>query len=224
MQRNIAAAILAVALLASFGCAGNPITRSQFWPFDKRDAPDDLARWGPTAEQRIAEVRKLTVAGEQRDRDLARRIYSEMNPLVRVEILKTLGHNPTPVGLAVLRAGLQDPDWQVRAACCEVWGRLRDDETAERLAEVIGSDTNVDVRIAAAKALGQTKQSANIQALSVALDDADVAVRHRAMQSMKLVSGRDYGNDVGLWRQYAAGENPEKPPTSIAGRLLPWVR
>jgi hypothetical protein len=40
------------------------------------------------------------------------------------------------------------------------------------------------------------------------------------VQSMKSITGKDYGPDVGAWRQVATGQNPPAPAgPSIAERL-----
>jgi hypothetical protein len=39
--------------------------------------------------------------------------------------------------------------------------------------------------------------------LARALEDADPAVQYRAVASLKKVSGRDLGNDVNAWREWA---------------------
>jgi hypothetical protein len=59
-----------------------------------------------------------------------------------------------------------------------------------------------------------------VQALGIALDDADPALQHRAVQSLERVSGEDFGDSVPAWRQYVRGEPVNAPePPSIAERF-----
>jgi HEAT repeat protein len=54
-----------------------------------------------------------------------------------------------------------------------------------------------------------------IPVLAEALEDPDPAVQYRAVAALKQVSGRDLGNDVNAWREWAA--NPgDVEPWSIA--------
>jgi HEAT repeat protein len=74
--------------------------------------------------------------------------------------------------------------------------------------------------MAAARALGGTRDPASVAALGTALDDKDPAMQYRAMAALKNVSGKDLGNDVRAWQQYVKGETPQsQAPTSIAERL-----
>jgi HEAT repeat protein len=88
------------------------------------------------------------------------------------------------------------------------------------LAKTLREDNDQNVRLAAAKALGSMKSPEAIQALSVALDDRDPAMQYVGVQSMKEVTGKDYGPNVEAWRQVAAGQTPPAPESpSIAERL-----
>jgi hypothetical protein len=45
-------------------------------------------------------------------------------------------------------------------------------------------------------------------------------MQYVGVQSMKSLTGKDYGGDVAAWRQVAAGGNPPPPkPPSIAERV-----
>ena len=76
------------------------------------------------------------------------------------------------------------------------------------------------MRLAAAEALGNIKSPDAIQALTVALDDRDPAMQYAGVQSMKSITGKDYGGNVQTWRQVAAGQTPPPiPAPSIAERM-----
>jgi HEAT repeat protein len=88
------------------------------------------------------------------------------------------------------------------------------------LSQTLRSDKDFDVRMAAAQALGQFKSPESMQALKVALDDRDPAMQYAGVQSMKSITGKDYGGDMQAWRQVAAGETPPAPKApSIAERV-----
>ena len=79
--------------------------------------------------------------------------------------------------------------------------------------------------LTAAKALGGMKSPEAIQALTVALEDRDPAMQYVGVQSMKSITGKDYGPSVEAWRHVAAGQTPPPPQTpSIAEREMPASR
>jgi hypothetical protein len=90
----------------------------------------------------------------------------------------------------------------------------------QALGNAVGGDSNLDVRIAATRALQNFKEPAAIHALSIALDDRDPALQKVAMESLHESTGKDYGMSVVAWREYVKGGNPAPPPgPSIASRL-----
>ena len=218
--------LLAFVLASSTGCR-DPFLwdLSWGWPWGKdKEDPAELARYGVLPLQRMQEVEVLAAKAsqgsaeerEQVTQELARRIQKEMDPIVRTKIMTSLGSTQTPTALAVLRAGIRDPDPNVRLACCTAWSKHGGREAIDLLEGVVRGDKDVDVRLAATTALGKLKDQACIPALAPALEDSDIAVQFRAMESMKQISGRDYGLDVQKWREYAKGGQPAEPPVSIA--------
>jgi HEAT repeat protein len=84
------------------------------------------------------------------------------------------------------------------------------------LATRFQTDTDLDVRLRALKMLGELKDKEAIPVLARALEDGDPAVQYRAVASLKQVSGRDLGNDVNAWREWAADPEGDKAEWSIA--------
>jgi hypothetical protein len=156
---------------------------------------------------------------------LARQIQIEPDPLVRETIIRAIGEYHTPLAQQVLEAGLNDDNQLVRVACCQMLGKRADMKSVPVLANVLKADKQMDVRIAAAEALGKIKSPQSVSALAVALDDRDPAMQFAGMQSMKAVTGKDYGGDVQAWRQVASGGTPAPPAApSIAERVKSYTR
>ena len=213
---------LGVSLL--LGLAGCAEQRAKFaWPFAQ---PKDEMPGITTPEQRIEQLKTLVASAsrstpqeqERVSTDLAHQIQREEDPLVRRQIILTLSAYPTTMASAVIHAGMADTDADVRIACCKAWGRRGGTEAVEQLSRALASDTNIDVRLAAARALGQTKDPSAAAPLGDALADADPALQYRAIESLKAISGRDFGNDLAAWRQYAKTGHSDKPLT-VAERL-----
>jgi HEAT repeat protein len=86
------------------------------------------------------------------------------------------------------------------------------------LGEALASDTSVDVRIAATKALGEMRDPQAVPMIAVALEDPDPALQLRGVEAMRLASGQDLGNDVNQWRQFARNSSPAQADESLAER------
>ena len=202
-------------LLAALGCSQQ--SRKNFaWPW----APEvDDAVGITTPAQRLAAMKEMAEKADKQSpaeqervsADLAKQIQEEQDPMIRRNIVKALGHFNTASSTAVLQAAVADSDAWVRVAACEAWGRRGGPESVERLATLLSADTNLDVRLAAAHALGQTR----IKGPTAALGRSTFRWRPRNPLSRtwlaEKISGKDYGNDPNLWRAYARGENPDPP-------------
>ncbi len=210
----------------------------------------DLQKYGPFAFERIDTIQKMGAYAakhgqaekEQVAAKLAADIQTEQNPLVRIVLIRTLGNIPSETSTAVLQAGIKDPDPEVRMEVCLAWGKRvhesltkgggippgpTEDIAVQVLAGALAGDTNLDVRLAAARALGNVPHDPRaIAALGVALKGSDnPALTYRVVSSLKSASGKDFGSDLNKWQQYADSFTPQQPttpgaqgPSAIAAR------
>lgn len=215
-------AFAAVLLLAMSGCTAVPSSMLSFWnPQDEDPRVVPPAKKIAQLQQLAKECPKLPQAEHDRlALELARELRIEEDPLVRAQLLRTLAVVRSDTATAMLRAGIQDADADVRAACCQAWGRRGGAEAVRVLEQVLRDDEEIDVRLAAVRALGQIGGPESVAALALALEDNDPAMRYRAMRSLAAVTGQDYGTDVGKWREYIAGRPPA--PESWVSRLTRW--
>jgi hypothetical protein len=221
MVRNVFWTVILSALASVVGCARNGADDNAFlFPWQERPEKVPGVK---TPQERIEELKALPVAStlpaSQLAEQLAKEIQREQDPQVRLHIVRALAKVQDPKAAAVLHAGLEDPEETVRIACCEAWAVRSGPEAIEELTTVLEAESNIDVRMAAARALGDTKNTAAVGPLSRVLADNDPALQRRAIESLKSVSGKDYGYDVQAWRQYAAGESVQTRPVSFAERL-----
>jgi hypothetical protein len=91
-------------------------------------------------------------------------------------------------------------------AACQGWGSHGGPLAVAQMSEAIRKDSSVDVRLAAGRALGQLGGDDAVAALRPALDDPDPALQYRAMQSLREITGKDFGDNVVSWREYIRGE------------------
>lgn len=210
-------------MAAVCGCAGGQWSESAqalaFWRADK----------GPkvrTRADQLKELRELAnnvsnASSDEQQRvslDLAKMIRGESDPIVRAQLMRTIGACNTQPAMMVVAAGVKDTDSRVRIAACDGLARRGGPEQVRLLAEVLSGDTDIDVRLASARALGDVKDPAAVQALAGALDDPNPALQARGMRSLEQVTQKDFGNDVAAWRQYVKGETPQPRSESIASR------
>lgn len=221
------AAVLLLALVVLPGCAQSGWS---LWPWgQKKPTPNQFGIISP-AEKRDG-LRKLSDkarggSDEERRRTteiLAELVQKERDPLIRADIVRALENYPNEKSLAVLLAAMKDPEPDVRVVACEVLGRRKGPDVVPALSQTLTNDLDVDVRLAAAEALGQCRDASAKPALAQALDDANPAMQYRAVESLRLVTGQDFGNDVARWRQYAKGQPVDPPkPVSVAEKMKSW--
>ncbi len=197
----------------------NPYYRDQW-------AKDELA--GPTFHTQLAELRAIRENPTGLSPDEQRRVVPTLadivqnstNTFLRAEATLTLAEFPTPETIPTLQLAMNDEDADVRIAACRAWGRRGGPEALDILSRAVSNDSDLDVRLAATAQLAKFQDRQSLDALAVALNDKDPALQHRAVQSLKSVSGQDYGDSVPAWRDYVEGRSPTPPAApSIAERL-----
>lgn len=207
----------------SWGCMGTPVYRmwhrSQ-WLQDEEIRPSLHARLEELESLRsrargMSEAEQTQVAV-----NLARALADDPAPQYRAHAVRTLGELSVPAATEALRAAVADREPRVRIEACAAWGQRGTDEAVSILAEVLRKDTDTDVRLAAARGLENYRTPDVLPALGVALDDSDPALQHRAIRSLKVVTGKDFGNSVPAWQQYVrTGEVRDTEVPSLAERL-----
>jgi HEAT repeat protein len=209
MNRLLAQLAAFMALTVS-GCA--------LWPWDAKERTSVI-----TPGMRMASIREFGPRGRDADdaeqaricEQLAQQIRTEPDPIVRKTIQETIGEFKTPLANAVILAGLNDDDRDVRVTCCRLLGERNDPATIEPLGRLVAQDADLDVRLAAVDALGKMKSTATMPGLAAALKDRDPALQFAGVQAMKEATGKDdLGNDVEAWRQYAATISGGEPPAA----------
>jgi len=213
--------VLRVAALASVAFAGCA-SWSAFT--DPQKVAKDRELYGPTADQRItelaAETKAARAAGPAGQAEFTQRLVTEMlgehDSRVRCRILTAAAEFDTPAAVAICKGALQDPDDDVRMEACRVWAKRGGPEAVSLLAGRATTDNELDVRLRALRMLGELDDERAIPVLAKALEDPDPAVQFRAVGALKRVSGRDLGDDVNKWREWAADPEGSSAEWSIA--------
>lgn len=197
------------------------------WPYPEHDRTSFH-----TPSMRIDTINQFasrsdgTDSQEQRDYtdQLARQIQIEPDPIVRQAIIRATAEFRTPLAYQIVEAGLRDESTYVRTATCEALGKRAEARSVAALGRAVREDEDQDVRLAAVEALGKIKDPSAMSAVAAALEDRDPAMQFVGVQSMKSITGKDYGPDVDTWRQVAAGQNIPEPTPTIAERIRSVTR
>jgi HEAT repeats len=215
--RQLAFAMLAM-LLVSAGCAGLPFQS----PKERTSIITPAMRISAIREAG-ARARDVDATEQAKSVDeLVAQIRTERDPIVRRAIQEAIAEHPTQLAREVLIAGLNDDDLDVRLACCNKLGSRGEPEAVPALRGVLEGNEKLDVKLAAADALGKINTPESIAALSLAVKDRDPALQYAGVESLKLLSGQDLGNDVKAWQQFAEQGQPpaSQPEVSVADKLL----
>ena len=189
----------------------NPWSRQQ-WEEDEREVTTYHRKVADLAALRSRAAKLPPAEGEQIAFQLQERFKEEKSAVLRAELVRTLGEFPTAGAQQAVMAALSDEAANVRIAATKALARRPTAEGFEVLGHTVTSDSDMDVRIAAARELGKFKGFGAPQRLRPVLDDRDPALQLAAMQSLESLTGKtQYRNSVATWREYLDGGNPAPP-------------
>ncbi len=221
-RRVLHGAWLMMLAWSAAGCSIAPYSVWPYWPFEPPERTT-LA----TPAKRISRLESIAenasrASLEERQRmagELLNQIRTEQDAAVRTQIVRTMATLDCPAVQPALREGLRDPAVTVRVACCDALGHQAGPDAVEPLSRALSYETEIDVKLAAARALSRCRDPRAVGALGAALESSDPALQYRAMQSLKTLTGEDFGNDASAWRQYVqTGPTLAQPPPSLADR------
>jgi hypothetical protein len=236
LHSGLAATIVAIGLLAALsGCSGgpmqalneiNPWVREQ-WQQDEKEITTYHKKVSDLAGLRSRATSMPASEREEIAIQLSERLKDEQSPVLRAELVRTLGEFPTAPAQQAVQSALSDQAVNVRIAACKALGRYPAAEGFEALSHSVTSDADLDVRIAAARELRNFRGFDAPKALRPALDDRDPALQLAAMQSLESLAGHtEYRRSAATWREYLDGGNPAPPPApsiaELTRRYMSW--
>jgi hypothetical protein len=223
---------LLLATIVASGCAEGPIPQSAWLnPYTRKQWEED-EKFGPTYYAKVDELTKmrksvLSYPPAERQRIaglLATRLREERSRVLREEVTRTLAAIPEQNAEDALLAATTDQDPYVRRVACEGLAKRGSPAALEALARSVGSDTDQEVRIAAARSLKNYKDPIAVRALGAALEENNSGMQFAVMDSLRTATGKDYGHSVPAWKEYLQGGNPSPPPPpSIAVQLQDYL-
>lgn len=210
------------------GCIDGPFYQM------KRVNPYFQSQWkkdrelGPTFSDRLAELELLKSqiadmsADEQQQwtQQLANLIQRDPSAEMRAQATSTIAKMPSTDAITALNYASGDDVEKVRMAACRAWKARGDMAARDMLLSLAEADQSTSVRQAAIDGLSVFNEADVLATLTRLLDDRSPAVQYQVAQTLKTMTGRDYGGDFEAWKQFLSGQElPEPPPVSLAEQV-----
>lgn len=203
-----AAGLCAIAALGGLtGCdtAGQDI--SEAFKFNT-PTPSQAAAW---MFHRDAEKRRLGISlisnspfgGEEPYLKVYREAIADADPMVRAASAHALGLHGQVEDAPLLAKALTDTSQLTRWEAAKGLQRIHNPVAIAPLIEAAVNDADVDVRMAAATALGQYQERRVIEALIRGLDDRSLGVAFHARRSLSILTGENFGTDPVAWLEWS---------------------
>lgn len=215
---------------ASFagGCAEGPFpVLASYNPWVTKDWKED-EKYATTYHTKVTQLAELrgrapNLPPEEQQRlstELAVEVQREKAVTMRTELVRTLAAFRTEQARSAIQLAASDADPYVRRAAFMALAQNPDSTSLQILSHALENDTDMDVKLAAARELSKFRDPAAAQALAKVVDDNNPALQQTAMDSLRTVTGKNYGYSASAWREYLQGGTPTPPPSpSIAQRL-----
>jgi HEAT repeat protein len=123
---------------------------------------------------------------------------------IRAAIIRSLGNLGDRRARDDILRGVNDTDNSViRVEACRALGKVGLPEDATTLARIMTIDKLEDCRIAAIESIGSLKSQEPriLQILLEGMDHDDPAIRYQCLQSLRIITAKDYGIDPADWRR-----------------------
>lgn len=173
------------ALIAAAGDADADVARQVVHALGELDAKQAVPVLLPMLQRPEPELRGSVAEALGRIGDETAAIpltglFHDSDEGVRLKAVSAFRRFRTPTAVQPLIVLLDDPNAALRQRAVESLGEIRHQPTVDQLMQMLRADSAVEVRLAAAKALGQLKNPKAVPVLEEALDD-EFTVRCRAI-------------------------------------------
>ena len=210
--RVLRSLLMLMCMLLSVGCDTVSEDFNDFVESFKPPSPFEAATWAsdfndPGKQRRgIVLISNSYFGGSEPNLKLYRLLVASdtdqlVDPLVRAAALRALGRWGEPEDAKLIAPYLQDESYeQIRLEAAKSLQRLHEESVEGAIWRQLVDDEEVEsVRIELAIALGQYPSDASFQALVRSLDDRSLALNLAAADSLRVLTGENYGLDGPFW-------------------------
>ncbi len=199
--------------------------------FTMREWRDDEAL-GVTDHERRSQLADLSAQIGQMPKNrqafwaqhLDKILENDASPEMRRLSVSAAGKLQTADAIRLIEKGLDDDSVKVRMEACRALGQRKEEAAARLLASTAGTETDEDVRNAAIDAIGNHKGSIALDSLKIALNNRNPATRDLAVQSLKRVTGKNYGDEPNAWIAALEGKSVQQQPTRLVESIRNQLR
>ncbi|MCG3180061.1 MAG: hypothetical protein BIFFINMI_02415 [Phycisphaerae bacterium] len=151
-------------------------------------------------------------------------LASDQDPTVRSAAARALGRSMRPEASEPLVAALEDKDRYVRLESTNALIGRKSDNVKRALMVRLARDEFVQVRVAAARGLGDYPERRVLESLIASLRDPDFAVQYESERSLNALTGFAFEYDPDAWSRWLNGLGPDGDPFAQAGRIPPSLQ
>lgn len=150
---------------------------------------------------------------------LVKMIETDQSPEMRRLAVRAASQMDVPNALDMIEQGLDDASLKVRMEACQALGRREGEDASRMLVATVGTETDLDVKHAALEALAQQDNPIARDALKVALSDRNPATRHLVVDSLREMTGQDFGDDPEVWIAALNGQPVDESSPGFTDRI-----
>lgn len=160
--------------------------------------------------------------GEEAYLELYRTLVEDSsNPLVRAAAIRALGRWGDGPDAQLIAAQLGNDSPQIRLESAIALQRIHEPPIEDRIwRRLVDADEKESIRIELAIALGQYDSDASFQALCDALDDRSLSINLAAADSLRVMTGRDFGLDAPTWLSWYDGQQRDDDDPFADGQIF----
>lgn len=136
---------------------------------------------------------------------------ADEEPAIRAAATRALGNHGLVQDAPIIAGMLSDPSPIVRVEAARALQRIHNPAVIPAMLARLDDDIEpeADIRAELAHGLGQYAEFSVVQALIGALADRQLRVTHASRESLRTLTGQDFGFDRGEWTRWAsAAEDP----------------
>jgi hypothetical protein len=206
-SRNLRVFLFSASLCLASSGACTPYIGTTYKSFIRqaRENPDPNIRYIAYAKLGSPSLYEDRAQKDEAVRIMVAKLEDGREPTaIRAAIIKSLGNLGDPLARGVILRGVNDTDNAViRVEACRALGKVGLPEDATTLARIMMVDKLEDCRVAAIEAIGSLKspEPRIYQILIDGMDHEDPAIRYQCLQSLRKITGKDFGVDPEVWRR-----------------------